>query len=73
MSCARPKTMESKLPSPVPLPAWERVRVRAARLLRSGIFEGAASQALGSSITGALIGFPIRHFCRRPASRSKAR
>ncbi len=26
MSCARPKAMESKLPSPVPLPARERVR-----------------------------------------------
>ena len=25
MSCARPKTMENKLPSPLPLPAWERV------------------------------------------------
>ena len=37
MSCARPKTMENKLPSPMPLPAWARVRVRAARWLPSGI------------------------------------
>jgi hypothetical protein len=35
MSCARPKTMENELPSPMPLPAWERVRVRAARWLSS--------------------------------------
>jgi hypothetical protein len=31
---------ENKLPSPMPFPAWERVRVRAARLLPSGVFEG---------------------------------
>jgi hypothetical protein len=40
MNGPRQETMESKRPSPVPLPAWERVRVRAARWFTSGILEG---------------------------------
>ena len=57
MNCARPKTMENKLPSPMPpfdgaqgrLPAWERVRVRAARWLPSGISKRVVLFLRGSS------------------------
>ena len=43
MASGHPKTMENKLPSPLPLPAWERVRVRAARRLLPPISEGGHS------------------------------
>ena len=37
MRCARPKMMQDKLPSPMPLPAWERARVRAAGATRIAV------------------------------------
>ena len=40
MSCARPRQWKASAPSPMPLPAWERVGVRAARRLVPRISEG---------------------------------
>ena len=48
MPSGHPKTMENKLPSP-PLPAWERIRVRAVRWT-TGICEGDGDNALAGCV-----------------------
>jgi crotonobetainyl-CoA:carnitine CoA-transferase CaiB-like acyl-CoA transferase len=47
----RPLQTENKLPSPMPLPAWERVRVRATGQVPSGTFEGEGQLLAGSCRT----------------------